>query len=277
VRHVAKRVEEGLLGVEGVREAFVNLATATARVVYDPRVVERGSLVDAVTSAGYEVVQDVDAGEEDEEDDEERELAGARRRAVVAWLFAAPLVAWMIPEMFFNATPFGPDALNAGMIVLSAPVLFWPGAPTLRSALGAARRRFANMDSFIALGTTTAFLTGPASFAFPIANYAGVAGMIMAFHLTGRYLEARARGRASKAIRALLDLEPETAHVLTNGGEVEVPLKDVRVGDGGGLPSRHGVAVPVVPRAPPRRVRRGRRRSSGEGVPDDPTVVRRER
>jgi Cu+-exporting ATPase len=64
-----------------------------------------------------------------------------------------------------------------------------------------------------------------------IANYAGVGAMIMSFHLTGRYIEAKAKGRASPAIRRLLELEAKTALILSNGQEIEVPIDEVEIGD----------------------------------------------
>jgi len=87
------------------------------------------------------------------------------------------------------------------------------------------------MDVLITLGTSTAFITGPAWFFSPIMNYAGVAGMIMSFHLTGRYVEAKAKGRASQAIRKLLELEAKTARIIVNNEEKEVPIDEVEVGD----------------------------------------------
>lgn len=87
------------------------------------------------------------------------------------------------------------------------------------------------MDVLIALGTLTAFITGPAWFFSDILNYAGVAGMIMSFHLLGRYIEAKAKGRASQAIRKLLELEAKTARILVDGEEKEVPVDEVEVGN----------------------------------------------
>jgi Cu+-exporting ATPase len=89
----------------------------------------------------------------------------------------------------------------------------------------------ANMDALITLGTGASLLTGPASFLFPVANYAGVSAMIMAFHLTGRYVEEKAKGQASQAIRKLLELGAKSARVIRAGEEVEVPIEDVRVSD----------------------------------------------
>jgi Cu+-exporting ATPase len=87
------------------------------------------------------------------------------------------------------------------------------------------------MDTLIALGTGVALLTGPASFFIPVANYAGVAAMIMAFHMTGRYVEESAKGRASQAIRKLLELGAKTAQVMRDGSEIEIPIDEVVVGD----------------------------------------------
>jgi Cu+-exporting ATPase len=117
------------------------------------------------------------------------------------------------------------------MIALAAPVLFYPGWATYKSAAKAIWHRNANMDVLIMLGTLASFLTGPPSFFTPLANYAGVSAMIMSFHLTGRYIEAKAKGRASQAIRRLLELEAKTARILRDGKEVEVPIDEVEKGD----------------------------------------------
>jgi Cu+-exporting ATPase len=117
------------------------------------------------------------------------------------------------------------------MIGLAAPVLGWVGWETYQSGTKALLNGAPNMDSLIVLGTAAAFLTGPASFVIPVASYAGVSAMIMAFHLTGRYIEESAKGRASEAIRKLMEMEAKTATVLRDGEEVEIPVDQVEVGD----------------------------------------------
>jgi Cu+-exporting ATPase len=87
------------------------------------------------------------------------------------------------------------------------------------------------MDALIALGTGASFLTGIATFFLPIPSYAGVSAMIMAFHLTGRYVEASAKGRASQAIRKLLELGAKSARIVVDGVERQVPIDQVQVGD----------------------------------------------
>jgi Cu+-exporting ATPase len=137
----------------------------------------------------------------------------------------------MLVEMFFGIMWPNETIFNLGMILLALPVLFWVGRPTFRGGYAAARRGKPNMDTLIALGTGVSLLTGPAYFFFPVANYAGVAAMIMAFHLLGRYIEETAKGRASQAIRKLLELGAKTARILRNGEEIEIPIDEVQVGD----------------------------------------------
>ncbi len=224
-------VENALKGVEGVLSASVNLATERATVEYIPAIASFADLVAAVKSVGYEVAFVEEGIAPEAESEEERKMHIARRRMLIAWGFTIPLILWMVPEMFWGITWPTHTLYHAGMILLALPVLLVAGHSTYRSAWSSVRHGFANMDVLISLGTITSFLTGPLSFVIPIANYAGVAAMIMAFHLTGRYVEALAKGRASQAIRRLLELGAKRARVLVNGQEVEIPIEKVQVGD----------------------------------------------
>jgi len=228
-------VEQALNKLPGVIEANVNLATERAAIQYVPDATGPSQFKKAVQDAGYEVIESVELGsaveEGTHEDEVVRKMREARFRMWAAWLFTIPLTLWMVVEMFFGITWPNATVFNVGMIVLALPVLFWVGRRTFKSGLTAVAHGYANMDTLITLGTGASFLTGPASFFFPVANYAGVSAMIMAFHLTGRYVEESAKGRASQAIRKLLELGAKTAHVMRDGEEVEVPIEDVAVGD----------------------------------------------
>jgi Cu+-exporting ATPase len=225
-------VEKALNKVPGVIEAHVNLATEKATVTFVPGVADVTDFKQAVAETGYEVLEvPVEAAIEEEEDEAERRMQEARFRMRVAWLFTVPIILWMFAEMFFSIMWPNETVFNLGMILLALPVLFWVGQRTYRSGLAAVLHGYANMDTLISLGTGVSLLTGPAWFFFPVANYAGVAAMIMAFHLTGRYVEETAKGRASQAIRKLLELGAKTARVLVDGQEVEVPIEKVTVGD----------------------------------------------
>lgn len=222
-------VEGALSDVPGVIEANVNLATEKATVVYIQDLTGLAEFKRAVETTGYQVLDTVEQGEG--EDGVERKMEDARFQMRVAWGFTIPIILWMMLEMFFGIVWPTAFWFNFGMIALSLPVLFWVGRRTYSAGFGAVRHGYANMDTLIALGTGVSLLTGPASFFFPVANYAGVAAMIMAFHLTGRYVEETAKGRASQAIRKLLELGAKTATVLRDGKEIELPIEEVEVGD----------------------------------------------
>lgn len=225
-------VEHALRGVPGVVSATVNLATEKATVTFIPGVAGLADFKKAVAEAGYEILDVPARGvAAPAEDEAERKMRESRFRMRVAWAFTVPIILWMLPEMLWGVMWPSHTLFNLGMILLAVPVLFWVGRRTYRSGLSAALHGYANMDTLISLGTGVSFLTGPASFFFPVANYAGVAAMIMAFHLTGRYVEETAKGRASQAIRKLLELGAKTARVVRDGIEVEVPIEAVQVGD----------------------------------------------
>lgn len=231
-------VQKALAKVPGVVEAKVNLATERATVTLIPGTVTFQGLQMVVSDAGYEVINapsdDVPASEAlttKINDEAERKTQQARHRMWTAWIFTAVIMGWMIPEMFWGISWPTPLLFNLGMILLALPVLFWVGRRTYSSGIRAALHGYANMDTLITLGTGASLLTGPLSFVAPVANYAGVAAMIMAFHLTGRYIEERAKGRASQAIHKLLELGAKTARVERDGQEIELPIENVRVGD----------------------------------------------
>ncbi len=224
-------VEEALRSVPGVLSASVNLATEKATVTYIPGVATLQDFKKAVGKTGYEVLGIEPTDGASAEDETERKMRDARFRMAVAWGFTIPIVLWMFAEMLFGIMWPSEFVFNLGMVLLALPVLFWVGRNTYVAGWKAAVRLKPNMDTLIALGTGVSLLTGPLSFFFPVANYAGVAAMIMAFHLLGRYIEESAKGRASQAIRKLLELGAKTAWIIQDGREIEVPIEDVEVGN----------------------------------------------
>jgi len=222
----AINIERALNKAEGVRKAVVNFATEKATVEYDPDIIDVQGLRAVVESAGYTVRPDRSG-----ESEEAREAARARRRMWVAWGFTLPIMLWMALEMFAGIVWPGMRIFDIGMVALAAPVLFVSGSATLRSAFRAVAHGRANMDVLIAMGTLVSFLTGVASLFFPVENYAGVSAMIMSFHLTGRSIEKAAKGRASQAIRNLIELGSKTARVLVDGVEKVIPVEQLKVGD----------------------------------------------
>lgn len=221
----AKNVEKALKNLEGVKAVTVNLATEKATVHYFAEKVSIFDLRKAVKDAGYGVAS------EEEVDRSIEEMRDARRRVLVSWSFTIPIIALMLPEMLLGLALPNFTIFNLSLILLATPVLFWAGLPTMWSAVKSIAHKTANMDVLIMMGTTVAFITGPAVFFTSIFSYAGMSAMIMAFHLTGRYFESKAKGRASQAIRRLLKLEAKSARILVNGEEKEVPIQEVKIGD----------------------------------------------
>ncbi|MDE2719955.1 heavy metal translocating P-type ATPase [Candidatus Palauibacter polyketidifaciens] len=232
-------VERSLNAVDGV-EASVSLPAESATLTL-ARDVPFEELTAAVEGAGYEIepIADVDRGEAERSRLAEAEARSreARKTMWAAWALTAPAMVWMLPEMIAGVRWPSPLLFDLGVTVLGAAVLVGPGWPTLRSAWRSARGRMPNMDVLIALGAGVSVLTGVwavlhvLGFAPMIMNFAPVGAMIAAIHLTGRYVEAKARGRSSSAIQALLSLEAPTARVERNGAELEIPTRDVAVGD----------------------------------------------
>ncbi len=231
-------VEGALAKTPGVLNVNVNLATEKATVEYVPTVTDLPDFRRAVAEAGYDVLptlrQQGKAAEEQAEEElsrEVRKMQETQRRMLLAWVFTGLIILWMLPEMLAGVAWPNLTIFKLGMLLLAAPVLFWVGRRTYVAAWSSTIHGAPNMDALIALGTGVSFLTGIATFFAPISSYAGVSAMIMAFHLTGRYVEASAKGRASQAIRKLLELGAKTARILVDGVEREAPIEAVQVGD----------------------------------------------
>ena len=224
-------VEGALAGIPGVVSVNVNLATERASVQYIPTMTGLSDFRRAVAEVGYEVLPTAEEQAEEELSREVRKMQDARRRMLLAWAFTGPIILWMLPEMLAGLAWPNMTIFNLGMLLLAVPVLFWVGQQTYVAAWRSTTHGAPNMDALIAMGTGASFLTGIATFFAPIPSYAGVAAMIMAFHLTGRYVEASAKGRASQAIRKLLELGAKTARILVDGSEREVHIDEVQPGD----------------------------------------------
>jgi heavy metal translocating P-type ATPase len=229
----ARTVERALGDHPGVTRAGVNLATEKATVEYATEVSVE-ALTAAVAAAGYELVP-----ERPQHDDHDHGIAirgeGELTPAAMRDLFVA--VALTIPLVFLAM--FGPEA---GMgepatwskwmqFLLALPVEFWAGRRFLVSALGSARCRTTNMDTLVALGTLAAF--GYSSYALVAGGhlYFETAAVIITFLLLGKYFEHLSKSRASQAIKKLFEIGAKEAIVLRDGGEVAMPVEDVRVGD----------------------------------------------
>ncbi|QNO15334.1 copper-translocating P-type ATPase [Alkalicella caledoniensis] len=227
----SSKIERALNKKEGIIEASVNLALNNAAVSFNKDMISQDEIISAINKQGYKARIKTEQ-KEDEIDKDEKRLKDSKGRMICAWAFTGPAAIWMLIAMSIGGHAHGESALfDIGMLVLAAPVLFWVGRDVFTSAFNSVRHGSANMDVLIAIGTLAAFVTGILVFVVPVENYAGVAGMIMAFHLTGRYIETKAKGRASQAIKKLLELGAKTAIVLVDNKEKEIPVEEIQLGD----------------------------------------------
>ncbi|GGL80985.1 ATPase [Deinococcus aerolatus] len=241
------RVERGLQKAEGVLSASVNLATERANVTYLPAATSPAALKQAVRDAGYDVPDEATEAESRLDADRARkaeEIAALRRSVILAAAFSIPLfIVAMLPMVWpaldrWLMDRVGMQTLNWVMLALAAPVQFGPGLRFYRSGWAALRHRSPDMNTLVMLGTSAAFgyslLVTLAPGLFPAGSahvYYEASGVVITLILLGKLFEALAKGRSSEAMRTLLALQPNVARVQRDGGVVEVPADDVRVGD----------------------------------------------
>ena len=248
-------VEHALGSVPGVAEASVNLATERAHVrLAGPVALDR--LTQAVRAAGYQAYPVAPPGTAGAEDAEQREraaeLANLTLRLSAAALLTLPVLLlanlWLFPSFQGEAS----GAANWLQLLFSSPVQWWAGWPFMLGAWNSLRRRAADMNLLIGVGTLTAWAYSLVATVFPGAFraagtdpvvYFDTSAVIITLILLGRLLEARARAGTSAAIRRLLDLRPRIAHRLSGEETRDVPLDEVIPGDL--LLVRPGEKVPV--------------------------------
>ena len=246
-------VEQALRRVPGVMEASVNLATERARVSYLPDLTGIADFREALEDSGYRL-DDV-AGDERDSGAELARLARTeeiryfRNRCIFAvsaglvlLLGSMHLFPWV---SYLNNLQVGPQAPWPWVLwALATPVQFWAGWPFYTSGIPPLRHGVANMHTLVALGSTVAYgysaaVTVVSSLApdklsamgIGPAVYFDTAALIVGLILLGRFLEARARGRTSEAIRRLIGLQPNTARVVRSGQEIEVPVGNLAQDD----------------------------------------------
>jgi P-type Cu+ transporter len=233
------KVERALQHVPGVEKAVANLATERATVWMDLARAGLPELREAVAAAGYRVPEESAATPE--AGDRERAERAARDRllrakVMVGAALSVPVLLGSMHELF----PWAPVALRNPwlLLALTTPVQFWVGWEFHVAFLNELRHRSASMSTLVSIGTNAAYFFSLAVTVWPHAfmsagamPYYEASAVLMTFLVLGRWLEARARGGTSEAIRRLLDLQPRTARVLRDGAERDLSVAQVVVGD----------------------------------------------
>ncbi len=257
-------VERALRQTAGVTSANVNLMTHSARVVYQPTVARLETLFDAVREAGYDV--SLTAGESSPEDHSKNErrlkvraiaaIAGGLGVMVLSMPLAMHGQPGLVDRGMMRAIPWlfllPSAALEYAMLTVTLVGMVWAGGAIYRRAWQAATHRSTNMNTLVALGTGAAFLYSVAATLFPAPFlsyglradvYYDSVLLILGFLLLGNWLDARAKRRTLDALHGFADLQPQTAHVLRDGKQIEVSVSDLTAGEV--VLVRPGERVPV--------------------------------
>lgn len=229
--HCAGIIYKTIDRLAGIDEISTNIAKHRVSVRVQADGPDAEALKKAVEGAGYDVAavtgeEDTDRGNDTAID--EAYLSLALRRLWIAAVPTTVIMLLMIPHMLWQPLP----GYLAIIAALAFPVVFlYGGAATHKASWRSLKNGTFNMDVLISMGSLPPYVIGLVGFVYPMTSFIEMAATIMTFHLVGRYLEAKAKGKASEAIRRLLTLGAKTARVERDGEEVEVPVKELTPGD----------------------------------------------
>ncbi len=237
-----RRVENVLKNLPGVSDVGVNLATGKAVLIHGDGAAQAEAIRRALTDAGYEFLGLAEDGLRDDplEVQRQREIQDLKRRVVAGCVLSAAAMILSMGGHLPGIAHIPAGVSNGLLILLSTPAVFWVGSRFFVGAWKALRQKTSDMNTLVALGALSAYGYSVAAVFFPSFfsrsgiqphTYFDGAAMIVALVLLGRFLEAKARGKTSQAVRRLMGLRPATACIVRDGVEKVVPVEVVGVGD----------------------------------------------
>lgn len=227
----AANIERAVQKIKGIKNVNVNFAASKlyAEVENDSA---NKRIIEAVQKLGYSISDPgLKKNFKNKELKEVNESESWKKRMTWAWIFTIPAAILMLLSRIFNLMFFSDKVMTVVLLALAFPVIFIFGWKTIKSGARGFYTFYFNMDSLIMLGTIIAFLTGIFSFFFSIQDYSGISSMIMAFFLTGKFVESRARGKASQEIKKLLEFGAKKARISKQGKEIEIDVSEIKLGD----------------------------------------------
>jgi len=227
-----KTIEGSLNRLDGISSVIVNLGAEKAYVTYNPKMTTVADMKKAVEEAGYQYLGiEGEEAEDLEAAAREKDLRAKRNRFIVGFAVGIPLMILMYVHVPVAEFPF---SMAYFMLIVSAPAFIYVSHPIFSAAYRSLKNRNLNMDVMYSMGIGVAFVSSllgtsgilPEDFLFY-----DTALILASFLMIGRYLEARAKGRTSEAIKKLVGLQPKTAAVVRDNREIEMPIEDVQIGD----------------------------------------------
>ncbi len=220
----AFNIEKVLDSLDGIKTANVNFAVEKVTIEYDKSLLRLIDIQKSVSEIGYEVKLD---NEDNTVDEDEIKIKKAAKKMWISIALTSTIMVIMLIHMFLTPVP-GYLFITA---TLGIPIIFGTGLHVHIGSFKALRNWSPNMDVLVTLGSLPPYLIGLLGFFIPVTTFIEMATTIMTFHLIGKYLEIKAKGRASQAIKKLLEMGAKTAKVIVDGKEIEVPVADLQVGD----------------------------------------------
>ena len=230
----ARRLEKMLSTQDGVINSTVSFTSERARVKYVPTIINQIDIRRIIKNAGFEAVESGDQAVDVEAQARETEIQQQKKLLIIGLIFTVPLFLLSMGRDFGLLGMWAHESwVNWLMFTLAVPVQFYVGWQYYVGAYKSLRNGSANMDVLVAMGSSVAFI-----YSVPIALglipghvYFETSAVIITLIKLGKFLEARAKGRTSEAIKKLMNLKPKKAHVLRDGLEIEISVEDVVTGD----------------------------------------------
>ncbi|MDQ2085578.1 heavy metal translocating P-type ATPase [Herbivorax sp. ANBcel31] len=220
----AKNIEKTLSKIEGIKSTIINFAAEKITVEYNHKRLRLIDIQKKVTDIGYELVLEED---KDDEINDEYEMKKTKRKMQISIALSGAIMLLMMVNMFVADIP----GYLLIILILGFPIVFGTGWHVHVGSFKALRNKSPNMDVLVTLGSLPPYLIGLMGFFTQVQTFVEMAATIMSFHLVGKYLEVRAKGRASQAIKKLIQMGAKRAKILVDGKEIEIPVKDLQVGD----------------------------------------------
>ena len=221
----ANTIDKEVGAISGVTKVFVNVANDKMTLTYDQSQVKLSDIKKTVHDVGYEVYLEEELDLSVDPDTIKMRLA--KRRVQFSATITIVMMSLMIVHMFIYSIPF----YTWIVAIIGFPVIFVIGRHVHKGSYYSLKSLKPNMDVLVSLGSIPPYLIGLMGLFFPITTFIEMATTIMTFHLIGKYLETKAKGKASQAIKKLLELGAKTARIIVDGQEIEVLTNELSVGD----------------------------------------------
>ncbi|MDY0024115.1 MAG: heavy metal translocating P-type ATPase [Candidatus Izemoplasmatales bacterium] len=221
----ANTIEETLKKIDGITEINLNIVNDKLSLKYDKQKIKASQIQKEIDSVGYKLI--IQEEKTNAIDIETKNSIIAKKKVIISSIIAGLMMILMLVNMFLWTVP----GYLYIVALMGFPVIFIIGKNVHIKSLKSLKIKKPNMDVLVSLGSVPPYLVGLMGLFFPITTFIEMATMIMTLHLIGKYLETKAKGKASQAIKKLLEIGAKKARVLLNGNEVEVLVEELSIND----------------------------------------------